>query len=106
MAAFEAFPSKDYCLLTLPHGSPEPPLVSCFTRLAPMPGAAFPEVLYLFHRYVCVYMLLWNGEGRAAGTFAVCVAVEGCAERDKWAGGIGQHGRMFRTSGALFIFFG
>lgn len=51
LAAFEAFPDKQYCLLTLPHDSPEPPLVSTFTRLDPLPGASFPEVLYIINRW-------------------------------------------------------
>lgn len=49
-AAFDAFPDKDYCLLTLPPDSPEVPLLARFTRLPPPPGAALVEVLYLFHR--------------------------------------------------------
>ena len=49
-AAFEEFPSKDYCLVTLPHDSIEPPLIEKMTRISPLPGAEFPEVLYLFNR--------------------------------------------------------
>lgn len=50
-AAFDEFPSKDYCLVTLPHDSSEPPLMSKMTRITPLPGADFPEVLYLFNRH-------------------------------------------------------
>lgn len=49
--AFEAFPDKLYCVVTLPHDSPEPAMVSHFTRLAPLPGSLFPEVLYLVNRH-------------------------------------------------------
>ena len=50
-AAFDAFPDKDYCLLTLPADSPELPLLAIFTRLLPPPGSALVEVLYLCHRF-------------------------------------------------------
>uniref|UniRef100_A0A7S3QR29 Cilia- and flagella-associated protein 61 N-terminal domain-containing protein n=1 Tax=Dunaliella tertiolecta TaxID=3047 RepID=A0A7S3QR29_DUNTE len=52
--AFDAFPDKQYCVLTLPHDSPEPPLVSSFTRLDPLPGNSFPEVLYLINRHALI----------------------------------------------------
>lgn len=50
-AAFDAFPDKDYCLLTLPPDSPEVPLLATFTRLLPLPCSALVEVLYLCHRF-------------------------------------------------------
>lgn len=50
-AAFDAFPDKDYCLLTLPPDSPEVSLLATFTRLLPPPGSALVEVLYLCHRF-------------------------------------------------------
>ena len=50
-AAFDAFPDKDYCLLTLPPDSPEVPLLATFTRLLPPPGSALVDVLYLCHRF-------------------------------------------------------
>jgi hypothetical protein len=50
-AAFDAFPDKDYCLLTLPPDSPELPLLATFTRLVPPPGSSLVEVLYLCHRF-------------------------------------------------------
>ena len=43
-AAFEAFPAKDYCVVTLPHNSEEPALMANMTRLPPLAGATFPEV--------------------------------------------------------------
>ncbi|GAX75485.1 hypothetical protein CEUSTIGMA_g2928.t1 [Chlamydomonas eustigma] len=48
--AFEAFSEKDYCVVTLPHDSAEPGLLSRMTRLPPLSGASFPEVLYLINR--------------------------------------------------------
>ncbi len=50
-AAFDAFPDKDYCLLTLPPDCPEVPLLASFTRLLPPPGSVLAEVLYLCHRF-------------------------------------------------------
>ena len=50
-AAFDAFPDKDYCLLTLPPDCPEVPLLASFTRLLPPPGSTLVEVLYLCHRF-------------------------------------------------------
>lgn len=50
-AAFDAFPDKDYCLLTLPPDAPEVPLLATFTRLLPPPGACLVDVLYLCHRF-------------------------------------------------------
>ena len=50
-AAFDAFPDKDYCLLTLPPDSPEVPLLATFTRLLAPPGSALVDVLYLCHRF-------------------------------------------------------
>lgn len=73
-AAFNAFPDKLYCVLTLPHDAPEPPFVSCFTRLDPLPGVAFPEVVYLFNRWVPAVWLgsvgvagAWLGRGSSTG---------------------------------------
>jgi hypothetical protein len=63
-AAFEAFPDKLYCVLTLPHDSPEPPLVSTFTRIAPIPGSTFPEVLYIFNRCIHTHQAWWEAEHR------------------------------------------
>ena len=56
-AAFDAFPDKDYCLLTLPPDSPEVPLLEAFTRLLPPPGSALIHVLYLCHRFALLDQL-------------------------------------------------
>lgn len=52
--AFNAFQSKSYCVLTLPHTSAEPPLTEVLTRLTPMPGYSFDEVLYIFSRHALI----------------------------------------------------
>lgn len=56
-AAFDAFPDKDYCLLTLPPDSPEVALLGTFTRLLPPPGSALVHVLYLCHRFALLDQL-------------------------------------------------
>ncbi|KAL3144090.1 hypothetical protein ABBQ32_003882 [Trebouxia sp. C0010 RCD-2024] len=56
-AAFDAFPDKDYCLLTLPPDSPEVALLGTFTRLLPPPGSALLHVLYLCHRFALLDQL-------------------------------------------------
>lgn len=48
--AFAAFPDRDYCLLTLPHASPETPLLGRFALASPKPSSTFSHVLYLAHR--------------------------------------------------------
>ncbi|KAL6751227.1 hypothetical protein V8C86DRAFT_2782277 [Haematococcus lacustris] len=72
LQAFDAFPDKLYCVLTLPHASPEPPLVSSFTRLTPTPGSVFPEVLYIFNRHALTdgfeVRLAQSGDARGVST--------------------------------------
>lgn len=48
--AFEAFPGKEYCLLTLPPSAQEPPLLKDFTIIPASPDGSFSHVLYLLHR--------------------------------------------------------
>lgn len=48
--AFEAFPEKEYCLLTLPPSAQEPPLLKDFTIIPASPDGSFSHVLYLLHR--------------------------------------------------------
>ncbi|GLC35782.1 Cilia- and flagella-associated protein 61 [Pleodorina starrii] len=50
-SAFAAFHDKLYCVVTLPHDSHEPALMETMTRIAPLPGSLFPEVLFMFHRH-------------------------------------------------------
>jgi len=52
-AAFDLYPDRSYCLLTLPHTSPpnsSPNLLRHFTLVAPTPSNTFGHVLYLLHR--------------------------------------------------------
>jgi len=48
--AFEQFPDKEYCLLTLPSTSPPISILRNFTVVQPKPGSTFSHVLYLLHR--------------------------------------------------------
>jgi hypothetical protein len=41
---------QDYYVLSLPHREREPPLASLMSRLPPLPGSPYPEVLLLGHR--------------------------------------------------------
>jgi hypothetical protein len=50
-AAFDVFPNRDYCLLTLPHSAPRTPLLEHFTLCAARPANTFSHVLYLVHRH-------------------------------------------------------
>lgn len=49
--AFEAFPSIDYVIITMPHQVPEFPLLQDFTRVTPQAHAHPTHELYVFHRY-------------------------------------------------------
>uniref|UniRef100_A0A7S3ZDH5 Cilia- and flagella-associated protein 61 N-terminal domain-containing protein n=1 Tax=Lotharella globosa TaxID=91324 RepID=A0A7S3ZDH5_9EUKA len=48
--AFRRYPDHDYCILTLPHSSPEIPLLQHFTYVSPLPSNTFSHSLYLLHR--------------------------------------------------------
>jgi hypothetical protein len=47
---FAAYPDKKYALLTLPHTTPEFPLLSALQQVEPRSASAFDHVLYLYHR--------------------------------------------------------
>ncbi|XP_022247691.1 cilia- and flagella-associated protein 61-like [Limulus polyphemus] len=47
---FEMFPEVEYCIITVPHLTPEFPLLNFFTRIPPYPTSVFSQVLYVFHR--------------------------------------------------------
>lgn len=49
--AFAAFADKLYCVVTLPHDSRVPGLMDTMTRIAPIPGSLFPEVLFMINRH-------------------------------------------------------
>ena len=48
--AFALYPDRQYALLTLPHTTPEFPLLNAFTQAEPLPTSSFGHLLYLFHR--------------------------------------------------------
>uniref|UniRef100_A0A1B6DB85 Uncharacterized protein n=1 Tax=Clastoptera arizonana TaxID=38151 RepID=A0A1B6DB85_9HEMI len=49
-AAFECFPTKDYCLLTQPSKYSTFPLIQYFTRVVTNQKKSFPHELYFIHR--------------------------------------------------------
>ncbi|KAL7690721.1 putative cilia-and flagella-associated protein [Plasmopara halstedii] len=49
-AAFAAFPTRDYCLLTLPTHAREPPCLKFFSRIPANPASTFTHALYVLHR--------------------------------------------------------
>ncbi|GAB5364332.1 hypothetical protein AAMO2058_000960500 [Amorphochlora amoebiformis] len=50
LEAFRLFPDIDYCILTIPHISPEIKLLENFTYIQPLPSNVFSHSLYLVHR--------------------------------------------------------
>lgn len=49
-AAFECFPDRDYCVLTLPSTCPPFPMLQHFVRVIPRPISTYPHELYVLHR--------------------------------------------------------
>ncbi|XP_075719086.1 cilia- and flagella-associated protein 61 isoform X2 [Rhinoderma darwinii] len=47
---FGLFPDKDYCIITVPHLTPEFPLLESFVRAVPLSTCTLPQELYIFHR--------------------------------------------------------
>ena len=48
--AFETYGELEYCMVTLPHHSPQPRALRDFTRVPALPSISFPEVVFIFHR--------------------------------------------------------
>lgn len=48
--AFEQFPGRDFCIITVPHLVPEFPLLQNFVRVTPRCPSTLPQELYVFHR--------------------------------------------------------
>ncbi|KAL4238233.1 Cilia and flagella associated protein 61 [Mactra antiquata] len=48
--AFELFPGKEFCIITVPHLVPEFPLLQNFVRVTPRSPSTLPQELYVFHR--------------------------------------------------------
>lgn len=49
--AFEMFPTRDYCVVSLSHTSRIPSILSSFSQAMPTPEKLSSNVLYLLHRY-------------------------------------------------------
>ncbi|XP_068088540.1 cilia- and flagella-associated protein 61 isoform X2 [Hyperolius riggenbachi] len=47
---FSLFPDKDFCIITVPHLTPEFPLLQSFARAVPLSTCTLPQELYIFHR--------------------------------------------------------
>ncbi|KAM9316787.1 cilia- and flagella-associated protein 61 [Gastrophryne carolinensis] len=47
---FNLFPDKDFCIMTVPHLTPEFPLLQSFVCAVPRSGCTLPQELYIFHR--------------------------------------------------------
>nr|DBA27021.1 TPA: hypothetical protein GDO54_011203 [Pyxicephalus adspersus] len=47
---FSLFPDKDFCIITVPHLTPEFPLLQGFVRAVPLSTCTLPQELYIFHR--------------------------------------------------------
>ncbi|XP_053316609.1 cilia- and flagella-associated protein 61 [Spea bombifrons] len=47
---FSLFPDKDFCIITVPHLTPEFPLLQGFVRAVPLSTSTLSQELYLFHR--------------------------------------------------------
>lgn len=41
---------KDFCIITVPHLTPEFPLLQSFVRAIPLSTCTLPQELYIFHR--------------------------------------------------------
>ena len=48
--AFALYPDKEYAVITLPHTTPEFPLLNYFTQAEPRPTSSFGHLVYLYHR--------------------------------------------------------
>ncbi|KAE8601161.1 hypothetical protein XENTR_v10013560 [Xenopus tropicalis] len=48
--AFSLFPDKDFCVITVPHLTPEFPLLQNFVRVVPLSTCTLSQELYVFHR--------------------------------------------------------
>ncbi|KAJ3073780.1 hypothetical protein HDU98_000700 [Podochytrium sp. JEL0797] len=52
-AAFALFPDRDYCVITVPTGLPEIPMLRSFTMCQPRFGKMTSHVLYILNRFGC-----------------------------------------------------
>ncbi|XP_069810288.1 cilia- and flagella-associated protein 61 [Dendropsophus ebraccatus] len=54
---FGLFPDKDFCIITVPHLTPEFPLLQSFVRAVPLSTCTLPQELYIFHRAGLINLL-------------------------------------------------
>ncbi|KAM4041905.1 cilia- and flagella-associated protein 61 isoform 2-T2 [Anomaloglossus baeobatrachus] len=54
---FQLFPDKDFCIITVPHLTPEFPLLQSFVRAVPLSTCTLPQELYIFHRAGLINLL-------------------------------------------------
>ncbi|KAI9341385.1 hypothetical protein BDR26DRAFT_969821 [Obelidium mucronatum] len=52
-AAFALFPDRDYCVITVPSGMPEIPMLRSFTMVQPRYGKMTSHCLYILNRFGC-----------------------------------------------------
>ncbi|KAF4044691.1 Adenylate kinase domain-containing protein [Phytophthora infestans] len=64
VAAFATFPTRDYCLLTLPTHAREPPCLAFFSRITARPASAFTHALYVLHRDAISFFCPQTSDGR------------------------------------------
>ncbi|KAJ3140086.1 hypothetical protein HK100_010584 [Physocladia obscura] len=55
--AFGLFPDRDYCILTVPTGMPEIPILRNFTMIQPRHGKMTNHCLYILNRFGCLESL-------------------------------------------------
>ncbi|XP_063774239.1 cilia- and flagella-associated protein 61 isoform X2 [Pseudophryne corroboree] len=54
---FSLFPDKEFCIITVPHLTPEFPLLQSFVRAVPLSTCTLPQELYIFHRAGLINLL-------------------------------------------------
>ncbi|KAJ3061134.1 hypothetical protein HDU99_005656, partial [Rhizoclosmatium hyalinum] len=53
-AAFALFPDRDFCVITVPTGMPEIPMLRSFTMVQPRYGKMTSHCLYILNRFGCI----------------------------------------------------
>ena len=48
--AFEAFPDREYAVVTQPFAAPDIPLLRRFVQVPPVPSSTLPQTLFVCHR--------------------------------------------------------
>ncbi|KAG2522644.1 hypothetical protein JM18_005971 [Phytophthora kernoviae] len=65
VAAFATFPTRDYCLLTLPTQAREPSCLAFFSPVTARPASAFTHALYVLHRDAISFFCPRMSDGRS-----------------------------------------